>query len=363
MVPFASPWMRTLPFALLLLLSSPLSSLWGQSGSAASTTASAANLARDITNARAQWKRDSNEIERLLGKIKSQANTLKRVEGELQKLRASLTDLQREKIEALEDMRNGEFCSGCGQTRRALLAKGDPFPHPDQTIRAATPEELVKAANEYDERIGRLRERIAEKEAELKKEEGELTDPMHRFRVVLAQYHANIFKEQALRLAEWGAEKEGLEKSLSAQKDAIDRLESRAKSAKTGAEKEAFATNLRILRRQFDDSTVKATSAEGRARQQAQSFFLAVRDELNRLAKIAEDIPQRFGLPGGWFIANQIRNLPRAVEYTVFAVKRFDLPEESGVRSLLGEPTAKKDSSQNPPPSSQKSVRDLLEGK
>jgi hypothetical protein len=72
------------------------------------------------------------------------------------KIIAEIRQKAAEKERKLAEMREGQFCSGCGQTRSEILAKGEQFPHPFQRIIAATPEQLANAARQFDDEIKRL---------------------------------------------------------------------------------------------------------------------------------------------------------------------------------------------------------------
>ena len=65
------------------------------------------------------------------------------------------SDLALQRDRALDEMRRGEFCSGCGQTRSEILAKGEQFPHPGQHIIVASPQQLEAKKREFDEKINK----------------------------------------------------------------------------------------------------------------------------------------------------------------------------------------------------------------
>lgn len=50
------------------------------------------------------------------------------------RLNQEIQDMIQARDEEMADYRSGLFCSGCNQTRRQILAKGDQFPHPGQRI-------------------------------------------------------------------------------------------------------------------------------------------------------------------------------------------------------------------------------------
>lgn len=70
----------------------------------------------------------------------------------LTKLKNELSALIAEKISVLDEYRRGQFCTGCSVPRSQFKA-GETFPHPGQSVRAATPEELATKEKYYDDRI------------------------------------------------------------------------------------------------------------------------------------------------------------------------------------------------------------------
>ena len=75
----------------------------------------------------------------------------------------------------LEEYRQGLFCSGCGQTRSQILAKGEQFPHSGQTIIKATPDQIARRERELDEGIQRLRDQLRKVGDDKKPLDGDLT--------------------------------------------------------------------------------------------------------------------------------------------------------------------------------------------
>ncbi|MGC4074208.1 MAG: hypothetical protein QM760_17195 [Nibricoccus sp.] len=335
--------------------------LRAQSPASASTSPSPNYLTQEISRARSAWDKESGQLAEILRNLKTKAGEVNRLTKEIEKLRKEIADLEVEKAQALEDMLNGEFCSGCGQTRRALLARGEPFPHPDQHARPATPEELKRTENEYNERLARLRKKLQELENQSKQVSGEISDLYHRFRVLLPVYHGDILKERDLRLADWTQEKETIERGLETLHAGVEAAAGALKKMPAGADTSVAETQLRIQEKQLAASVQKGAGAESRARQQAQQFSAAATKDMDSLAKIAAEIPEVFGLPGGWFLGQNLTNPPRPVAYTVYAVRRFDPPSSPGsIDNLLGD-SKRTNSPQTPAP--QKSMKDLLEGK
>jgi hypothetical protein len=320
------------------------------------------NFPQEIAKARDAWNRDSKRIAELLRILREQAGILTPLEKELMAARKDLADLIAEKAQALQDLREGAFCTGCGRTRSELLAKGEGFPHPGQQARPATPEELAKAENDYDARIDRLRARVNDLENRFKEAKSKLDNAHHELNVTIPRYHKDLLAERDLRMQEWSSEWEEFDRQLESLQQAAEAAAKAVKQAQGGDATDAAEMNLRIQRRQLDETAAKARAAEGRARQQAQSFVTTTRGDLDRLAKLAENLPDTFGLPGGWFLARQIGVPPLAMDYTVAAVRRMEAPSGGDrIRDLMGEGGTK--SRTQPEKSSSKSMKDLLEGK
>lgn len=73
------------------------------------------------------------------------------------------SELEAEKEQAINELRHGQFCSGCMQTRSQILAKGEQFPHPGQRViyASATPAQMDAKRREYDGYIDNAKAREA----------------------------------------------------------------------------------------------------------------------------------------------------------------------------------------------------------
>ncbi|MFN7696123.1 MAG: hypothetical protein ACK5O3_18960 [Burkholderiales bacterium] len=82
--------------------------------------------------------------------LDSLAAAADRIVAEIPGLQSSQAEVER-KVRELEsqrdalmaEYRDGLFCSGCGQTRSQILAKGEPFPHPGETIVRPTGQQIA----------------------------------------------------------------------------------------------------------------------------------------------------------------------------------------------------------------------------
>lgn len=330
--------------------------------------APAFNYPAAIAEARRAWSADARDLAELLRKLKAAAEKAAGAEKILDEARRTLARLKREREEALDDVRNGDFCDGCGRTRRDLLAHGESFPHPGQSRRPARPEDFERVENDFKTRMGVQERLIARYEPELKDARLELDAAHHRYLVLLPVYHKHIAEEQQHRLGKWFDEKTAAEAELKALQEAMA-----AAAAKIGKNADAdqarlAQAELEQLNRQLLQRLSSAKFAEDAARQQERIYRKDVLASLDSLGKIAEPIPDRYGV-SGWFISKSIRNPPLAVGYTVNAIY-IGAPNgrataaSSDLQRLL-DGTGKSTPAPKPDPKrpGDKSVQDLLDGK
>lgn len=314
-----------------------------------------------IARARSEWQGHSSRLATLLGKLKTQAEALTRLEKDVPALRREIKQRETEKEVELEELRQGMFCSGCGQTRREILAGGDRFPHPGQRSLPATPEQIAAAEKKHDARIEPLRKRLKGLMDERSRTENDLQAALHELTVLIPKYHKAMLDERGHRLDDWRYEKHALEEGLKSLSESVGTAAETTKDTREPEALQFAQANLRILRNQFDSSWKSAQAAHARAEQQASSFASAAQADMERLGRIASALPHKFGLPGGWFLSRRLTGPPMGVSYRVAGVRRFDLPAGAGdVRRLLGEGGAKEAPSRPEP--AKKSMKDLLEG-
>lgn len=106
--------------------------------------------------ARSMAERVRSGVDGLTDTVQKNQAMIRRLDGTIRDCDTRIPQLQREKERVLDEYRRGAFCGGCGQTRSQLEAKGEPFPHPNQEIVAATPEQLAAKEREYNQRIDSL---------------------------------------------------------------------------------------------------------------------------------------------------------------------------------------------------------------
>jgi hypothetical protein len=99
-----------------------------------------------------------------------------RIDADLAESARQVMYLRDEYQERRQELLAGNFCTGCGNTRSEILKTGSQFPHPGQSIRAATPAELEALERKYDaliikeqEKTSRLRREIDSADATMRR--------------------------------------------------------------------------------------------------------------------------------------------------------------------------------------------------
>lgn len=355
---------QTLWLACLGVVSVPV--IRGAPGGSKATPAP--SLAKDIVHARAAWEADAGKVRELIGRLKESAGALTGLEDRISRQRGEIGDLEVRREAELEEKRRGQFCSGCGKTRTEILAQGDRFPHPGQHERPATPEELKAVEEKYAARLAPLRKQLQSMQEEQLQRQHMLNNAKHAFDVQIPLLHLNIRKEQDLRITAWGYEKDALERALT---DLQDRVAA-AKEAAGGKDADAarsHQTVLRNLHKQFVDTLRRAGREHAGAEHDADTFMRAAKNALAGLADLAAPLPKKFGLPGGWFMGQQITNTARPISIYLKPVEGFAEPvlEEAeaeagaGASGTDGADAGKDDAL--PGGKSKQSMKDFMEGK
>lgn len=324
------------------------------------TAAPAFNFVAAIADARRVWSAEAKELSDLLHKLKAAADKAAHADKILEEARRTLAKLKREREEALDDVRNGDFCDGCGRTRRDLLSHGESFPHPGQSRRPARPEDFERVENDFKSRMDIQQRLIARYEPELKDARAELDAAHHRYLVLRPAFHKHLADEQDHRLGKWLDEKTTAETELKTLQETIAALAARIAKMTDADQARPAQVELEQLNRQLSQRLTAARAAEDRARTEERFFRKDVLASLDSLGRIAEPIPDRYGISGA-FISTSIRIPPRAIGYTVNAVyvgtPKGAAPSSDLQKLLEGSGKA------NPGKPGEKSVKDLLDGK
>lgn len=226
------------------------------------------NLAKDIAEARTGWMKESGIIRGLLGKLNALAPSLKDLESRRDKAQAEVRKLTAEKARALDEMRKGEFCSGCNKTRSQIEAEGDRFPHPGQQSLPPTPEQLKALEEDYDRRIAVPRNQRSALESEFRAKRGELDSAFADLQSARTRYHGYITREGETRRIQWVGEKTALEKQLAALKAAMGEAEKavadateRQKSAVRRLQQQKIAQERDVAEADAEEEAARASGA------------------------------------------------------------------------------------------------------
>ena len=315
-------------------------------------------LGKRITEARNLWQADAAKIRDLLAKLKTLVQTLTGLESKISRLRADIRKLEGEREAALDEMRQGLFCSGCMKTRAQIVASGDTFPHQGQRSIPASPEQIKQCEDTYDGRLDPLRQQLKTAQNDERQRLSDLQAAHHALNVQIPAYHRDIAQEQDLRQSDWGGEKDVLE-------DNFDDLESPIADAESAVrdgpaeERELRQANVRILQKQLADAVRGAEGVRLRAQQQADAFVRAATASLKSLGELASPLPHKFGLPGGWFLNKLISIPPRAVACQLVGIRKVaGAAAGETANDLRDAPTTSKNTAPPRP-----SMKDFLEGK
>lgn len=318
------------------------------------------NFAAEIAHARAAWVHSSNELYDLLTRLTPAIEATRELTQKLDAQRREIAALEKKRDQALDEMRHGEFCTGCGRTRSDILAHGEPFPHPGQQVRPATPEELENTRRTFADQLAALNAELSRLQHRKPDADSLVNDLYLRYLRLYPQYHQQLVEERELRVAAWIAQSGALAARL--------RLRNRnavaAEYAFAGAaasDRAAEKTRVEQAHRLLQEAGRDARAAAARAQGEERDFTLAASADLDRLGRVALLVPGGFGTPDGWFIDKVIRSCP-PLEYTIRGVSGADgiAAPPGDARALLeGSAAADRDKSNR---SSTSSARDLLEG-
>jgi hypothetical protein len=216
----------------------------------------------------------------------------------IRELAVKLKTLQEEMAAKLEEYRLGLFCSGCGRTKSEILATGDTFPHPGQTIIRPTPEQIAAKERELQAPIDRISRELKEARAKRTKTIDERDEAMQQIDAGLALWKTSISFENSIILQDdhvkettYQAALAKAENQLSALKVASNKKASPA-NARESKKWEDIKLNLNKQRvherRATRDDLARAATAAERERDELNAYFS--RGTLNQLITLAASI-------------------------------------------------------------------------
>jgi predicted nucleic acid-binding Zn-ribbon protein len=317
---------------------------------------SVATYTKDAVAARALWEDHGRKLRQILQQLAGLTKELARLKKDIASARAEHRKLEREKETALEELRRGDFCSGCGDTRSKIEAAGQRFPHEGQVRRPALPADFARLENEFAGRFAALKKKIESLDAQRRQKEPDARDLHSRYLRILPDYHREIARESDLRLRAWNTEKDFLERQLDAATARLTQLR-RA----SGGEAVALEPEIRRVEREFADLYKRAESRFLRAEQDANAYVQAATRDLEHTSSTAEPVEPEAGVPDGWFLSRTILTPPAAVACRVYRIRQYQTPGGANARNLLESGPAKSAAPVAPGP--RPSARDLLEGR
>lgn len=116
----------------------------------ASEAQSAGNMSASITRS----------LDSLTSQTDKALEEAEKLQAKSAELSSEIAKLKARKESLLEEYRQGMFCSGCGQTRSQILAKGERFPHPGQSIVRPTPAQIAAKERELQSPITSAERRL-----------------------------------------------------------------------------------------------------------------------------------------------------------------------------------------------------------
>lgn len=232
---------------------------------------------RHVSKARSMAQDVSGSLETLTRAVSQAFDTVEKLEQRLRELQADLAKYKRIKDDLLEEYRQGLFCSGCGQTKSQILAKGEVFPHSGQTIVRPTPQQIENKERELQRPIDETLRKIQQTEKELKEARDKADLGLEQVRYGVALFGSAIgYWNGALRRGEaevhakFKREREEMEAKL-AEADRLKRL------AKTREQVETLDSEARSWRRLLE-VTERQAGEMGARMNRANADFLELRN-------------------------------------------------------------------------------------
>lgn len=234
---------------------------------------------------------------RAYGSIANQIGDLQKRQRELaEKLAAAVRD----KAAKLAEYRDGQFCSGCQQTRSEILAKGEQFPHPGQRIIKPTEEQIARKERELQAGIDRLAEELKKAKAKLAELDPQLTEIKTQLFAGMGLWRtANVFERRLIRqedtydAEDYVTRRAGLSKSLGRLQQAASTVQAPNALGATAAELEATIEQLKQVEAnrtaELDRVSVALDNNLSVARDQVMQVDTAAKTQANTITAFGLD--------------------------------------------------------------------------
>ena len=240
-----------------------------------------------VQDARSAWVANSTRVRHLISRAKAVAEAILKLKEERSISENELVTLRVERKRALEELRNGKFCSKCGRTA-SQIEREERVAFESHVIsvqgykRGPKPEEIKKVEDYYDRLINVLNEKIVRQEDEKRKLDTDCLNTGAELQTEIIKYFQNIDIESKMRIYEWDRERAALEKRLEqVMRDLasaeLELAKNKEKQNECGSGDDhqqmgLLLANVQILTKQFSDSYRQAKADHKRADQAAATF-------------------------------------------------------------------------------------------
>jgi hypothetical protein len=309
---------------------------------------------KEIAAAHTAWQREAAKLRTQLQQLHALCSEFISLHSRVDARKAELAALAEERRRTLDEMRRGQFCSGCGQTRSEILAKGERFPHPGEREVPATPQQIRNAEQRFDSRLQALQQQLRATEAERGAKANDADSFLHQIRLTIPQLHIHLSQERDLHYTAWADAKRVFETEIAQARSELENLERSRRAERDPTELKLLESRLRVLQERLLSSTRRGQAAYARAEELAEAFRRGADGQLQSLDELAAGLPKHTSLPDGWFLGKSITGVPRGLQCNLLPL------DDRGSNALVR--AAERDAGNQSTPT-KKSVRDLLEGK
>lgn len=200
-------------------------------------------LALEKSQLDSAWTRDYPKKKKYFKSLLEQGALTKPLEMELEQAKKDELAIEQKKIIEMDEIRSGQFCSGCMKTRSEFLANGETiFPHPGQSIVPGTPQQLEDREKKFDNKLFEARQAISAIESNIqqatKKYENEVESSRKELADMELAYESKSAKSEADKL---NADQELTKKSASLAE------EEKARKADIAAKETELSNNIKAL--------------------------------------------------------------------------------------------------------------------
>jgi len=206
-------------------------------------------------------------------------NRLDQTRARADELRRGIRPLERERDSLMEEYRHGLFCSGCGQTKSQIEAKGQRFPHRGQSIVRPTEAQLAAKETETQRPVDRAIEQLRRAEAEIDKAAVDLKLGVQQIEQGQRLWRTAVSDHARVHRAAWSAQTDLMWARVNAATEALGLARDRERQAVTTAERAAASTDTSALAGALQRTEDRRLAIEDEARRQYSDHEATVRTE------------------------------------------------------------------------------------